>query len=129
METTSATGSELGGAAKRITQRTFVIVENRLQLLLIEMQEERERILCAIWLALAAGACGLLAGVAFTVIIAVALWDRSPILALLVLALLYLAAAVFMYRLLVHLQRNWQSLPSTLEQLKKDRECLEKNLI
>ena len=73
----------------------FVIVENRLQLLMVEAQEERERVLLAIWLALGAAAFGLLAGVALTVVIAVALWEHSAVIALLVLTALYTIAAVF----------------------------------
>ena len=126
METSSDNGLHLGDATKRIAQRVFVIFENRLQLLMMEAQEERERALLAIWLALGAAAFGLLAGVAITVVIAVALWDHSPVIALLVLTALYTIAAVFFYRRLVRLQRDWQTLPGTLEQLKKDRECLEK---
>jgi uncharacterized membrane protein YqjE len=128
METPSATG-HIGDATKRIAQRVFVIVENRLQLLMVEAQEERERVLLAILLALCAAAFGLLAGVALTVVIAVALWEHSPIIALLVLTLIYTGAAVFFYARLARLQRNWQTLPETLEQLKKDRECLEKTFI
>jgi len=59
----------------------------------------------------------------------VALWEHSPIIALLVLTLLYTSAAVFFYARLARLQRDWQTLPETLEQLKKDRECLEKTFI
>jgi len=129
MESSSANGLHLGDATKRVAQRMFVIVENRLQLLMAEAQEERERVLLAIWLALGAAAFGLLSGVALTVIIAVALWDHSPIIAMLVLTALYAIAAVFFYGRLVRLQRNWQTLPGTLDQLKKDRECLEKTLI
>ena len=129
METSSADGLHLGDATKRIAQRMFVIVENRLQLLMMEAQEERERALLAIWLGLGAAAFGLLAGVALTLMIAVALWEHSPIIALLVLAALYTIAAVFFYRRLARLQRDWQTLPGTLDQLKKDRECLEKNFI
>jgi len=129
MESSSANGLHLGDATKRVAQRMFVIVENRLQLLMAEAQEERERVLLAIWLALGAAAFGLLSGVALTVIIAVALWDHSPIIAMLVLTVLYAIAAVFFYGRLVRLQRNWQTLPGTLDQLKKDRECLEKTLI
>lgn len=129
MESSSANGLHLGDATKRIAQRMFVIVENRLQLLMVEAQEERERALLAIWLALGAAAFGLLAGVAITVVIAVALWDHSPVIALLVLAALYTIAAVFFYQRLVRLQRDWQTLPGTLDQLKKDRECLEKTFI
>lgn len=129
MESSSANGLHLGDATKRIAQRMVVIVENRLQLLMVEVQEERERALLAIWLALGAAAFGLLAGVAITVVIAVALWDHSPVIALLVLTALYTIAAVFFYGRLVRLQRDWQTLPGTLDQLKKDRECLEKTFI
>jgi uncharacterized membrane protein YqjE len=119
----------LGDATKRIAQRAFVIFENRLQLLMVEAQEERERALLAIWLGLGAAAFGLLAGVALTFTIAVALWEHSPIIALLVLTVLYSIAAVLFYRRLVRLQSDWQTFPGTLDQFKKDRECLEKIFI
>jgi uncharacterized membrane protein YqjE len=80
-------------------------------------------------LALCAAAFGLLAGVTLTVVIAVALWEHSPIIALLVLVALYTIAALIFFGRLVRLQRDWQTLPGTLEQLKKDRECLEKTFI
>jgi uncharacterized membrane protein YqjE len=129
MEIPSDTGPHLGGATRRIAQRILVIVENRLQLLMVEAQEERERILLAIWLALGAAVFGLLAGVALTVVIVVALWEHSPIIALVALTALYSIVAVFFYGRLVRLQRDWQTLQGTLEQLKKDRECLEKTFI
>jgi uncharacterized membrane protein YqjE len=129
MQASSDNGLHVGDATKRIAQRMFVIVENRLQLLMVEAQEERERVLLAILLALWAAAFGLLAGVTLTLVIAVALWEHSPIIALLVLVALYTIAAVVFYGRLFRLQRDWQTLPGTLEQLKKDRECLEKTLI
>lgn len=120
--------TDVTGAGKRLAQRLFVIAENRLQLLMLEAQEERERVLLAIWLALGAAAFGLLAGVAATVAIAVALWDHSPLVAMVVLTIVYLLAALVFYWRLIKLQRNWHTLQATLEQLKKDRECLEKDL-
>ena len=129
METTEDNGLHLGDAAKRVAQRTMVIFENRLQLLLVEAQEERERVLMAIWFGLGAAAFGLLAGVTLSVLIAVALWEHSPVIALLVLALIYTVAAVVFYSRLIRLQKEWQTLPGTIDQLKKDRECLEKNFI
>jgi len=98
METSLDNGLSLGGATKRIAQRVFVIAENRLQLLMVEAQEERERVLLAILLALCTAAFGLLAGVTLTVVIAVALWEHSPVVALLVLAAIYtIAAVVFLW--------------------------------
>ena len=128
METPSPDGSNLAGASKRLAHKLLVIGENRFQLLMVELHEERERLLLAVWLALAAAIFALLAGIALTIVIVVALWDHSPIIALLVLTLLYVSGALLFYARLVRLQKNWQTLPATLDQLKKDRECLEKRL-
>jgi uncharacterized membrane protein YqjE len=126
METSTTNGVHLGDATKRIAQRVSVIFENRLQLLMIEAEEERERVLLAILLALCTAVFSLLAGVTLTVIVVVAFWTHSPIVALLALAAIYIVAAMIFYVRLTRLQRDWQTLPATLEQLKKDRECLEK---
>jgi uncharacterized membrane protein YqjE len=128
METSSDTVPHLTDASKRLAQRALVICENRLELLMLEVQEERERILRAIWLVLGAAAFCLLAGIALTVVIVVALWQQSLIAALLILTALYTIAAVCFYGRLNRLQRDWQTLPITLDQLRKDRECLEENL-
>ena len=113
---------------KRVVQRAFVICENRFQLLLVEVQEERERFLHSILLGLAAAAFGLLAGITITIIVAVAFKDHYPVMALAVLATVYVLAAAVFYGRLVRMQQDWQSLSATIEQLKKDRECLEKQL-
>ena len=126
METPLDHERHIGGATKKVAQRVCVIVENRLQLLLVEAQEERERFLRSICLALGAVAFGLLAGIAVTLVIVVAMWDHSPLAALLVLSALYTLAALVFYVRLMRLQAGWQTLSGTLEQLKKDRECLEK---
>ena len=127
MDTPPDSGLPLAGTSRRMAHRLFAILENRLQLLLVEVQEERERILQAIWLALSAVVFGLLAGVALTVAIVVALWGHSPITALLVLTAVYGISAALLYVRLSRLQRDWQTLPETMDQLKKDRECLDKN--
>ncbi len=121
---TSQNGWHLMDASRRMGHRLFVIFENRLQLLLVEAQEERERILQSIWLALGAAVFGLLAGISLTLTIVLALWQYSPILALLGLTVAYSTAAGLLYVKLSRLQRDWQTLSGTIEQLKKDRECL-----
>jgi uncharacterized membrane protein YqjE len=129
METPADTVPDLADASKRLAQRALVICENRLELLMAEVQEERERFLRAVLLALGAAAFGLLAGVGLTAIITVAFWQQSPVAALMILTALYTVAAALLYVRLVRLQRDWQTLlPTTLDQLRKDRECLEKNL-
>ena len=95
---------------------------------MVEVQQERGRLLRAILLALGVAAFGLLTGVALTGAIVVLLWELSRAAALLVLTGLYGAAAVCLYRRLTRLLRDWQNLPATLDQLRKDRACLEKYL-
>jgi uncharacterized membrane protein YqjE len=67
-------------------------------------------------------------GAALTVALVVMLWSLSPIAVLLTLSLLYGATAVFLYRHFTKLQRSWETLPATLDQLRKDRACLENYL-
>jgi uncharacterized membrane protein YqjE len=115
-------------ALKRFSRRLLTMSENRLELLMVEVQEERERLLQSILLALGVAAFGLLAGISLTGAIVVLLWKFSPAATLLGLSLLYGAAALFLYRKLTSLLHNWKSLSATLDQIRKDRECLEKNL-
>jgi uncharacterized membrane protein YqjE len=118
----------LGAAAKSLVQRLLAMGENRLELLVLEVQEERERILKAALLALGMAAFGLLAGIALTVAIAALFWQRSPVVAMLVLAGLYAAIAALLYLRFARLQRDWHTLSATLEQLRKDRQCLDQKL-
>jgi len=122
------TPSTAATASKRIAKRLLGIFENRLELALVEIQEEREKILRSLWLAMIAAVCILLAGIVLTVLVARLFWGNHPIAALLILMALYLSVAVIIYFRLTKLQRGWETLPATIEQLRKDRECLGKNL-
>jgi uncharacterized membrane protein YqjE len=128
METANDSIGPLAASSKRFARRLLTIGENRLELLMVEVQEERERLLRAILLALGVAAFGLLAGAALTGTIVVLFWDFSPVAVLLVLTSLYGAAAVWLYRRLTVLLRDWENLPATLDQLKKDCACLSKTL-
>jgi uncharacterized membrane protein YqjE len=128
MEESTVSFRPLATTSKHFARRLLTIGENRLELLTVEVQEGRERLLRTILLALGVAAFGLLAGVAITGTIVVLFWDFSRVAVLLALTGLYGAAAVFLYRQLTGLLRNWQTLPSTLDQLRKDCACLEKTL-
>jgi len=128
METPLPHAGQLVGTSKRFTRQLLTIGENRLELLMVEVQEERERLLRAILLTLGVVALGLLAGITLTGAIVVLLWELSRTVALLALTGLYGATAVCLYRRLALLLRDWQSFPATLDQLRKDRACLEKHL-
>ena len=128
MEPGNSNAGQLVETSKRFARRLLTIGENRFELLMVEVQEERVRLLRAILLALGVAAFGLLAGAALTGAIVVLLWELSRVAALLVLTSLYGATAVFLYQRLTLLLRDWQNLPATLDQLRKDRACLEKRL-
>ena len=129
MRPTAINGSEPQEASpKHFARQILIFVENRVELLMVEVQEERERLLRAILLALGVAVFGFLAGAALTVALVVMLWSLSPIAVLLTLAVLYSAAAVFLYRQFAVLQGSWETLPATLHQLRKDRVCLENYL-
>ena len=115
-------------ASKRLVNRFLAIFENRLALAMVELQEEREKVLRSLWFAMITGVCLLLAGIVLTVLVARVFWGNHPIAALLALMALYLSIAVIFYLRLARLQRDWQTLPATIEQLRKDRECLGNNL-
>jgi len=128
METAIGSFKQLATASRRFAQRLLTIGENRLELLTVEVQEERERLLHAFLLALGVAAFGLLAAIALTAAIVVLLWQYSPFAVLLTLTGLYGVAAVCLYRQLTLLLRDWQTLSASLDQLRKDCACLEKNL-
>jgi len=128
MEESTDSIGRLVSTSKDIAQRLLIIGENRLELLTVELQEERERLLHAFLLALAAAAFGLLAGFALSAAIVVLGWPYSHVAVLLALTGLYGAAAICLYWRLAGLLRDWQTLSASLDQLRKDRACLEKIL-
>ncbi len=128
MEESSVNFRQLATTSKRFVRRLLTIGENRLELLTVEVQEERERLLHAFLLALCVAAFGLLAGIALTGLVVVLFWHLSPVAVLLAMTLLYGTAALVLYRRLTRLLRDWHTLSASLNQLRKDRACLEESL-
>jgi len=125
MEQATAHPAPTATPSKLFVRRLLRIGENRLELLMLEAQEERERLLHAILLALGVAVFSFLAGAALTVALVVLLWHLSPVAALLGLAAVYAGLAAFLYRRFAVLQRHWKTFPATLDQLGKDRAWLE----
>jgi len=128
MEASTLNLSQLAATSKQFARRLLTIGENRLELLTVELQEERERLLQAILLALGVATFSLLASLTLTTALVVMFWQESPRAVLLTLTGLYAAGGFFLYRQLVGLLRDWRTLSATLDQLRKDRTCLEKTL-
>ena len=128
MEESTVSLGQLGATSKTFARRLLTIGENRLELLTVEVQEERERLLRAFLLALGVAAFGMLAGITLTVADVVLFWVWSPMGVLLALTGLYGATGVYLCRRLISLLRDWQTFSASLDQLRKDRACLENNL-
>jgi uncharacterized membrane protein YqjE len=125
MEESTVSLGQLAATSKTFARRLLTISENRLELLAVEVQEERERILHAFLFALGVAAFGLLAGLTFTAAIAIWLWAWSPVAVLLILTAIYGIGGACLYRRLIGVRHNWQTLAASLDQLRKDRAGLE----
>ena len=128
MDDATVSLKKLSTTSKNLARRLLTIGENRLELLTVEVQEEREHLLHAFLLALGVAAFGLLTGLTLTAALVIGLWTYSPLGVLLTLPVLYAAAGIGLCRRLKLLLRDWQTLSASLGQLRKDRAALEKIL-
>ena len=111
--------------AKRILRALSEFGQNRVELFLLELREERIRFFDALLLATACVVCALMTLALFTFALVVIFWEHRAIV-LIILTLLYgVAATVSFFKLRKRLQ-EWQSFEATLDQIKKDRECFQK---
>jgi len=111
-------------ASKRVLRRVLAIGENRILLLLAEIEEERDRVVARIILALATGVLGLLGAMAWSAALVLILWQASPIATLLILGAVYMTAAGLLGRKLFGPRPQPPALSATMDQLRKDRACL-----
>lgn len=112
-------------AAKELAGRALSIGGNRLELLILEAQDECAHRLHLFLLGVGVGAFSLLAALSFSALLVVALWAWSPVAVLLVLTLLYLGIALGLYWWLTRQLREWRMFSASLDQLRKDRAGLE----
>ena len=109
----------------RLLKTVLAIGQNRLELLLVELQEERWRFFDALLMAgvfLILMLMGLMVATATIVFLCVRA-DRLDL--LMVLILLYLAATIVsLWRLRIRLKK-WVPFSATLAELKKDKACLD----
>jgi uncharacterized membrane protein YqjE len=125
MDTSTESGPGLFASVKRLLNTAAAGVENRLELFLVEAREERFRVFDVLLLGCAAAVLGFMALLTMTVTLVVIFWESARVPALVVLSMCYLLATLgVLWRLKVRL-RNWSSFSATLDELKKDRACLE----
>lgn len=110
----------LAAHSKDYARLILSIGENRLELLAVEMQEELQRLVCMMLLALGVAVFGLLAGITLTAALVFVL-NYPPAVVLLYMTGIYLVAGLMAAWRLTRLLRNWQFLSDSLNQIRKDR--------
>jgi len=115
------------GPVRRIISSVFSILETRLELIGIELAEEKDRLIGVLFLGLAATMLAGLALLALTALIAIAFWDTYRWQALAVITALYALAAVICGLKAWHGLRNAPLMfQATLNEFEKDRELFRK---
>ncbi|HXC36150.1 MAG TPA: phage holin family protein [Candidatus Acidoferrales bacterium] len=110
---------------RRIGAAILAILQNRLELLFVELHEDRIRLIETLLLVVAVVALGLFTLILAAAAVIVLVWNELHVIGLFILSAVGLAATLVAgWRLNLRL-KNWPILPGTLGQLKKDRECLE----
>lgn len=118
--TTAPTG--FFGAVRSLFGNLVAIIQNRFELLTLELREEKERVVgIAIWGGVMA-VCAFMALITLSFLLVVAFWDQA-VWVLLGLTVAYLVTALIAY-LMVRLRVKEPLFGETINQLKKDREWL-----
>lgn len=120
-------GAEQGvwASSRRLLHTLLGTVQNRVELFAIEMQEEKCRLVETILCVVAVASFGLMTLTLITLTIVLLLWENSHVAALISLSVLYLAATAFAWRALQARLNKRTPFSTTVEELRKDRSCLE----
>ena len=115
------------GPVRRILSSVFAILQTRLELIGIELAEEKDRLVTVLFLGVAAMMLAMLALVALTALVAIAFWDSYRWQALAAITAIYALAAIFCG---VKARNGLHNAPAvfeaTLNEFEKDREMFRK---
>lgn len=123
MSDTSSSEGGLFAALPRLWRTLRLLATSRVELFLLELQEERLRLFDALLLATAVVVCGAFALGLLTLTLVVAFWDQHRVLVLALLTLAFAGGAGGCFWTLRRRLLRWQAFAATREQLKKDCAC------
>jgi uncharacterized membrane protein YqjE len=112
---------------QRLLRTARSIAQNRLELALVEAQEERTRVFEAFLLAGVVVAFGAMTLAMVTFAVVAVFWEDHRVAVLVSLGLLYLVATLIAYWRLRHRLNNWRAFSATLAELKKDKAWLDEH--
>jgi uncharacterized membrane protein YqjE len=110
---------------RRLLKTVLAIAQNRLELLLVELQQERWRFFDALLLAGAVLILSAMTLMVATITVVVVCVEAKRLDLLIVLTLVCLAATIVAYWRLRARLKTWAPFSGTLTELKKDKACLE----
>src|SRR4051812_10458634 len=120
MSTSTQTSPGLIGSARRLVDTGLGLVQNRLELFAVELQEEKIRFVELIVLVCALGAVASLALALLTLTVVLLFWENGRVPALIGLTVIYVAGAIWLWRLIqARLQQDSKPFSATLEELEK----------
>jgi len=128
MESSIVSLGQLAGTSKEMARQLLSIGENRLELLTVELQEEREHLLRSLLLLAGTAVSALLALLTLSAGLVVLFWPHAPATILFVLSAVYLFSGVWLAQRLHDRLTGWRSLSASLEQLRKDHMALKETL-
>jgi uncharacterized membrane protein YqjE len=115
------------GPVRRLLSSVFAILQTRLELVGIELAEEKDRLITILFLGVAAMMLAMLALIALTALVAIVFWDTYRWQALATITAVYALAAVFCG---VKARNGLHNAPAifeaTLNEFEKDREIFRK---
>ena len=126
IDTQSQSGDR--GPLRRILSSFFSILQTRLELIGIELAEEKDRLLMVLFMGLAAMMLATMALIALTALIAIAFWDTYRWQALAGITIIYAVAAIgCALRARSGLRNAPMIFEATLHEFEKDREIFRKH--
>jgi len=116
------------GPLRRIVGSAFAILETRLELIGIELAEEKDRLIGVLFLGLAATMLAAMALLALTALIAIAFWDTYRWQALAGITAIYaIAAMICGWKARQGLRNAPLMFQATLNEFEKDRELFRRH--
>lgn len=112
---------------KRLFDTLLATAQNRVELFAVELQEEKCRLVEAILCAAAVAAFGMMTITLVTFTVVILFWENARLPALGVLSVLYLIGTALAWRALQSRLKARTAFAGTLDEIKKDRACLDTN--
>jgi uncharacterized membrane protein YqjE len=112
-------------SVRRLIDTGLGLAQTRLELLSVELQQEKNRLIEMLAWMLIAVVLGLMAMILVSFTLVVLFWDSARIVVLVLLCVLYVGGAAWaVQRARKTLKQSRTPLKDSIEELKKDRACL-----